>query len=177
MSKQADYWIRWYFAKREEAGAPAIDLVASRGWIYKPVCGAELAHGKVCDSKVRHSTKHGFYVCGVCGNLWRFEEAFSLVGEVQTSPRADHFEESISTLVDVGRLYSLFVDDPRWRWKARLYVANVLGWSRADLLAEGPAAFAEAGAAIRWTPWGVRTAIHEARQEWARRLRTIGIVT
>lgn len=173
--RSAEDVIRWYFTKRENVGAPAIDLVASRGWIYADKCGAKLLHGEVCQSEVRHSTKQGFYVCGRCGNLWHFDEAYSLKGEVQTSPRPDHFESKISRVVDVGRTYHHFVEDPRWKWKARIFVASALGWSDRELLDEGPVAFAAAGSAIRWTPWGVRSARSEARREWVRRLRGIGI--
>lgn len=173
--KRAEDWIRWYFAKREDSGAPAVDLVASRGWVYAQVCGAKHPNGTLCGSTTRHSTRNGFYVCGVCGSLWPFTERYSLKGEVQTSPRADHFETAISRLVDVGRVYTDFIEDRKWKWKARVFVAHALGWSDSEILDEGPVAFRGAGAAIRWTPWGVRTARRDARIEWLRRLQTIGI--
>lgn len=174
--KSPEWWIAWYHEKRQDAGAQAIDLVSSRGWVYEKVCGADLPGGKKCDSEIRHSTKEGFYACGKCGGLWPFHERYALKGEVQTSPRPDHFEDSIARLVDVGCAYARLMDDPSWKWKARLFVAHSLGWSYNELLDEGPVAWPDAPPDI-FTHWKVRNGINAARRHWRRLLNEIGIQT
>jgi len=164
-------WVCWYFEAREDSGAKAIDLVSSRGWIYAKKCGAAK-----CKSETRHSTKEGFYVCGACGAIWPFTERYSLKGEVQSSPRTGHFESAISRLVDVGCAFNQLVNDPKWKWKGRLFVAHAMGWSYNDLLDDGPVAWKDAPPDI-WTHWKVRSSIHAARREWRRLLRVAGIET
>ncbi|NJK88563.1 MAG: hypothetical protein HC923_03625 [Myxococcales bacterium] len=174
--KSPEWWISWYHQRREDSGAQAIDLVSSRGWIYNKVCGAQLPHAKVCRSTRRVSTKEGFYVCAQCGGLWPFHERFSFKGEVQTTPRADHFENSIARLVDVGCAYARLLEMPGWKWKARMFIAHALGWSYSELETDGPVAWPDAPPDI-FTPWKIRNAIHSARRQWQRLLSEIGIPT
>lgn len=174
--KSPEYWITWYHARREDSGAQAIDLVSSRGWIYEPRCGAELPNGKKCESETRHSTKEGFYVCGQCGGIWPFHERFSLKGEVQTSGRHDHFEESIARLVDVGCAYDKLMNGDGWKWKARLFVAHAMGFSYNELVEQGPVDWPDAPPDL-FTHWKVRNSILVARRHWQRLLQDIGIQT
>jgi hypothetical protein len=174
--KSPEWWINWYFERHQDAGARAIDLVSSRGWVYEPVCGADLPGGKKCESETRHSTKEGFYACGQCGALWPFEEKFELKGSVQSSPRPGYFEESISRMVDVGVAYHKLTTRPAWKWKARLFVAHAMGWSYSELLDQGPVAWPEAPPDL-WTPWKVRNSVLAARRVWQRLLSDAGIAT
>jgi hypothetical protein len=175
-----DGWIRWYYTKREDIGAPGLDLVKARGFIYATRCEststasrrARGEHGP-CTSEIRNPTKAGGYVCGRCGAPWRHWERHQLRGEVQESKRGDGFELAHARWLDIGVLLDRLLNDPKWRWESRLLIANANGHSLNWLVQYGPTEFPEAP--FQWKRWKVAEVIQAGRTEWVRRLTGAGI--
>lgn len=181
--RTAEEWVRWYIARREDAGATALDLLDSRGIVYALVCRSTSRDSRkarkvsegACSSRRKQQTKDGGYVCARCGDPWPYEIRFLLRGVVQTSTRPDYFEHRISTQVDVGRAFSRLVFDPelRRRKEGRLFVATALGHPIRSLSTNGPKAWPDLP-----PPWG-RTEIAEAalrgRNRWIDELSAVGI--
>ena len=172
--------VRWYYETREDLGAPALDIVKSRGRVYLKVCGSTSKESRrrrgaqgPCSSKVRHLNGEGVYVCGRCGATWPYRDRFALRGEVQESKRSGRFEDAKARWVDIGVLLDKFLSDPGWTWQARLFVDNARGMSRRDLARRGRELYPDAD--FDWSEWQVRQAIEHGREEWVRRLVNAGI--
>jgi len=169
-----DSLIRWYYAAREDIGAPGLDPVKSEGRVWARVCGAERLRGGrgSCRSAKWHFTANGERVCGHCGAAWRYRTRYMLRGEVQETVR-NVAELAHARLVDIGSLLQLFLRDERWRWTSLIYVAAARGASHRSLVAEGAATYPEAP--FQWTIRQVQNRIAQGRAEWARRLTRAGI--
>jgi len=174
-----DGWIRWYYTTLDDAGAPGLDIVESRGRVYKKRCA-------VCPSRTKHSTKDGGYKCGRCGADWPFDERLRLKGEISCSARvrgnrvvnvpqrsAGGSERRISRRVDVGVLLARFLADPAWRQRGRYYVANTLGHPLRALELEAHVAWAGFAPASRSS---IGRMVAEARVEWSIRLEVAGLL-
>ena len=172
-----DGLVRWYCTTRADMGAPGLDPVKARGWIFAARCEStsresrRARHGEAgpCESDVRHATKTGTWVCGRCGVLWRSWERHQLRGEVQEPARGDGFERARGHWIDVGIQLQRFLEDARWRWESRLYVANANGHTLRWLVRYGPSEFPEAP--FPWRKWKLAGLVQAGRAEWMRRLR------
>lgn len=164
--------IRWYYATRDDMGAPAFDLVKSRGTVYAPMCGSTIrSRREPCPSTTRHCTNGGVWVCGSCGAPWQWWVREQLRGEVQESKRAA--DGKYDRWVDVGVQLQRFLDDPVWHWESRVYVANANGYSIRWLVKYGPTEFP--AAPFQWKRWKVGELIQAGRDEWTRLLANAGI--
>lgn len=174
--------IRWYYSVRDDLGAPSLHPVKAEGRVYNKVCGAttkksRFARGRAtgpCPGRLRiWSDKQKEYVCHRCGELWKYRYRYQLRGEVQESVKPAGFEGSISRWTDVGKQLHDFLNDDRYRWESRLFVANVMGSTIRWLVQYGPTEFPEAS--FSWNRWQVHERVKAGEREWTRRLISAGI--
>lgn len=151
---------------RDSFGAPALNFVDSTGRVYAESCGE-------CKAEIRHCRGDGSWVCGRCGALWGYMDRHIFKGEVQKSIRTDTFERLNARWIDVGTQIHRLINDPLWKWDAKLYIANVMGFSVRQLMKDGPRMFP-----TRPGAWG-KSVVHDrivaARGEFFGRLRDAGI--
>jgi len=125
-----------------------------------------------CPGRLRiWSNKQREYVCHRCGELWKYR--YQLRGEVQESVKPAGFEGSISRWTDVGKQLHDFLNDDRYRWESRFFVANVMGATIRWLVQYGPTEFPEAS--FSWNRWQVHERVKAGEREWTRRLISAGI--
>jgi len=158
-----DGWIRYYYEKRDNAGASAFNLVDSTGRVFAGACDK-------C-GKRRKQTPTLEWECAnfKCKAPWPYKPAYVLRGVVQTSLKPDHGEARLSRYLDVARELGRFLEEQGTA--GRIYVAAALGHSRMEILERGPRAWP--GDAFPWTEWNVRKAIREGREAWETKLRRI----
>ena len=172
--------IVWYYAVREDLGAPGLNFIDSTGRIYHDDCGH-------CGYRFSNPTKTGEQVCGKCGQLWGFDDCFILKGEVQTHKRTDSFERKNERWATIGMLLSRMLAGAEFYWDFRLYIATCHGFSvdpQKDMHGEvNQLCLADMFQRL-WPkapgPWG-RTMLYgrvlRAKKEWASRLQKAGIKT
>lgn len=164
-----DAWVRYYYSRRDDAGAAAFNLVESQGSVFAPACDK-------CGGRKRERTPTLEWVCARkrCQTegqrtRWPYRPAFVLRGIVQTSMKTDHGERRMSRYLDVARELARFLETEGT--VGRIYVAAALGHSREAIAEAGPRAWP--GDAFPWSVWHVRQAIREGREKWTARLRRI----
>lgn len=160
-----DGWIWWYYKTRDSFAAPALNYVDSTGRIYRKRC-------RQCKGRKRHGTKGGDWVCGHCGADWPYVDRHIFKGEVQKSRRIYDFGHRHARYFDVARVLREFIDDQEWKWAARLYVANVMGYSLRRLAEGFRQTYPDAP---HFEKTKITEKISEARKEWQRRLQSIGV--
>jgi hypothetical protein len=162
-----DATVRWYYRMRDSFGAPAMNFVDSTGRMYAETCAD-------CGYKIRHCRDDTVWVCGRCGLTWGYVDRHIFKGEVQKSIRTDTFERVNARWIDVGTQIHYFLEDPLWKWDARIYILNALGFSMRQIAADGPKMFPAVKGS--WDKMIVCRRIVAARGEFFGRLKNAGIL-
>lgn len=159
-------WLRWYYAKRDSFGPPALDLVDSTGRLYRKTCSK-------CRSKVRHfKASENCWVCGRCGTPWPYVDRYMLKGAVDSSPRSRYFDERHSRYFDIGKALARLLNGPEG-WNMMLYVANALGHSERNLERHFWNAYPDAPGPLSRSE--INRRIRAAKSRWAEELERMGL--
>jgi hypothetical protein len=164
-----DGWVRYYYERRDSAGAAAFNLVESEGAILAHACGK-------CGGRRPRKTRTLEWVCARkrCQTEgqptpWPFQPAYVLRGVVQSSLDTEHGLTKMARYLDVARELARFLDEQGT--VGRIYVAAALGHGRQAIAELGPRAWP--GDAFPWSEWHVREAIREGRTAWIEKLKRV----
>lgn len=166
-----DGWVRYYYERRDSAGAAAFNIADASGWKLAPACAK-------CGGRKKLQSSTLEWICGKkrCitngqRTLWPLEPALIARGIVQTSMKRDHEVRKMGKFLDVGRELARFLREHGTT--GRIYVAAALGHSRVTIAEVGPRAWP--ADMFPWSEWQVRCAIREGREAWSGHLRRIGL--
>ena len=161
-----DGWIRYYYERRDSAGAAAFNIADAAGWVLAPKCAK-------CDGRKRYQNETLEWICARKRCItngertrWPLEPALVARGIVQTSMRKDHGEGRMGKYLDLGRELQRFLLE--YGTVGRIYVAAALGHSRVTIAEQGPRAWP--ADMFPWSEWHVRSAIREGREAWMKHL-------
>jgi len=168
-----DYMTRYLHHKNNPCELQAQNPIEAEGIMYVEnclECGSKDA-APMTDSGTEVKSPSGA-VCTICKSPWETRTEYRFIGEVRTAPDKASAHRRAGAMADLGIQYDRFMADKAIELEAQYYIASCAGWSLRELVEDGPGYF---GDHAPTTVYGVRKLVMNGREEWAIRMRKIGI--